>query len=99
MYEIYRENHPMETQLYNDYLCQVLGQTKGKTKAFRCVSYLDRRIFRTNVKAGARRWFMISPNVVLVVHTKDVFCTPLVPDDILLVLVQMKKNTLKFIPI
>jgi len=89
----------METQLYGDYLCQVLGQPKEKTKAFRCVSYLDRRIFRTNFKAGTRRWFMINPNAILIVHTKDVSCTLLVPNDILLVIVQMKKNTLKFISI
>jgi len=82
----------METQLYGDYLCQVFGKPKEKTKAFRCVSYLDRRIFRTNVKVGARRWFMIIPNVVLIVHTKDVSCTSLIPNDILLVIVQMKKK-------
>jgi len=35
---------------------------------------------------------MIIPNVVLIVHTKDVSCTSLIPNDILLVIVQMKKK-------
>jgi hypothetical protein len=41
----------------------------------------------------------ISPNAVLVVHTKDVSCNPLVPDHILSVPVHMKNSTLKLISI
>lgn len=51
----------MVTHLYRDCLCQVSGQTKEKTKAFKCVSYLDRSIFRTNVKGEARRWLIMMP--------------------------------------
>jgi hypothetical protein len=41
----------------------------------------------------------ISPNAVLVVHTKDVSCNPLVPDHILSVPVHMKNSTLILISI
>jgi hypothetical protein len=69
----------MVTQLYGDFLCQVIGQTK----AFRCVNYLDRRIFGTNVKVEARKWLIMGPTTVLVVPTKDVSYTLLVSNDIL----------------
>ncbi len=62
---------------------------KRKTKAFRCVSYLDRRIFGTNVKVEVKRWFIINPNAVLVVHTKNVSCTSFVLNNILSVPIQM----------
>ncbi len=51
----------MVTHLYGDCSCQVSGQTKEKTKAFRCVSYLDRRIFGTNVKGEAGGWLIMMP--------------------------------------
>jgi hypothetical protein len=73
-----------------------LRANKEKTKAFRCVSYLDKRIFGTNVKVEARRWFIIGPNAILVVHIKDVSYTSFVLDDILSIPIHMKKNTLKF---
>jgi hypothetical protein len=79
----------MVTQSYGDYLCQVLGRKKKKKKTFKCVSYLDRRIFGTNVKVEVKRWFIINPNAVLVVHTKNVSCTSFVLNNILSVPIQM----------
>ncbi len=78
----------MVTQSYDDCLCQVLGRKKYKNK-FKCVSYLDRRIFGTNVKVEVKRWFIINPNAVLVVHTKDVSCTLFVLNNILSVPIHM----------
>jgi hypothetical protein len=69
-----------------------LKLNKRKTNAFRCVNYLGRRIFGTNVKAEARRWLIIGPNAVLVVHIKDVSYTPLVLDEILSIPIHIKKT-------